>query len=85
MRYLFVVPTKYSKSHELRRVWSMCLTKYSKSHELRRVSEVSLDETMLGSIYDLRASSRKSKKTSERKNNRSRKVSKPNKSPKVSR
>ena len=55
------------------------------SHIVGDVSEVSLDETTLGSVYDLRASSRKSKKSSVRKNVKSRKVTKPNKSPKVSR
>ena len=55
------------------------------SHIVGEVLEVSLDETTLGSIYDLQATSRKSKKTSEIKNSRSRKVTKLNKSPKVSR
>ena len=55
------------------------------SHIVGEVSEVSLDETMLGSVYDLQASSRKSKKTSGKKNSRSRKLTKSNKSPKVSR
>ena len=55
------------------------------SHLVGEISEVSLDETTLGSIYDMQASSRISKKTSDKKNSRSRKVTKSNKDPKVSR
>ena len=55
------------------------------SHLVGEVSEVGLDESGLGSIYDLQASGRKSKNTSAKKNQKSRKVTKSSKSPKVSR
>ena len=55
------------------------------SHLVGEVSEVGLDETGLGSIYDLQASCRKSKNASAKKNQRSSKLTKPSKSPKVSR
>ena len=54
------------------------------SHLVGEVSEVALDETGLGSIYDLQASGRKSKNASAKKNQKARKVSKQPKTPKVS-
>ena len=55
------------------------------SHLVGEVVEVGLDETGLGSIYDLQASSRKSKNASTKKSQQSRKGAKVSKSPKVSR
>ena len=40
------------------------------SHLVGEVSEVGLDEAMLGSVYDLKASCRKSKSSSAKKNSR---------------
>ena len=55
------------------------------SHLVGEVSEVDLDETRLGSIYDLQASGRKSKNASAKKNKKALRVSQQSKSPKVSR
>ena len=55
------------------------------SHLVGEVSEVDLDESRLGSIYDLQASGRKSKKASSKKSKKSQKVANQSKSPKVSR
>ena len=55
------------------------------SHLVGEVSEVGLDETWLGSIYDLQASGRKSKNASAKKKNQPRKMAKSSKSLKVSR
>jgi len=55
------------------------------SHLVGEVSEVDLDETRLGSIYDLTASSRKSKSTSLKKGKKPAKRAKISKNPNVSR
>ena len=55
------------------------------SHLVGEVSEVDLDESGLGSIHDLHASGRKSKYSSAKKNQKSRKLAKLSKSPKFSR
>ena len=55
------------------------------SHLVGEVSEVVLDETRLGSIYDLQASGRKSKNGSAKKSQKDQKGSKTPKSPNVSR
>jgi hypothetical protein len=54
------------------------------SHLISEVSEVGSDEAMLGSIYDLRASSRKSKSNLGKKGSRPSKKAKVSKSSKVS-
>ena len=54
------------------------------SHLVGEVAEVGLDETGLGSIYDLHASGRKSKNASVKKNQKPRKLAKSSKSPKFS-
>ena len=51
------------------------------SHLVGEISEVGLEETDLGSVYDLKASGRKSKSTSSKKNKAPRKKAKISKSP----